>query len=325
MKAVQLKEALDALDQSISDVCGSEVERLSPHGIAAAGPRVDRALRSLKRLQGQQQPKYDEWDAVFYASWYQARQVNLGLTALTCPRTRPPSPREGSRPPLRVVDVGGGAWALSFALAVLAARGHSALRDRTISVDCIDRSAPMMSMGEKLWEAFWCQAADRGLTTLVEVVDRMTDGIRRWYSAKAYLDHLRSAVEVASAHRWIVSLHAVYSDSKDDIRELIAGVREHRYPQYEVVTTNKWKSDYGRDAMRSGKREPVAPFLTPEFLDFVGSDPFLKRTTGWRKQLLEDLRSPGALSQSYLSQRVCWDYGKNPIRNDSVWVRSGVR
>ncbi len=250
------------------------------------------------------------------------------ISAWRCSRNPPPpSPlsSERRRPPLRVVDVGCGAWALSFALAILAACGHSELRDRTISVECIDRSPPMMSMGEKLWEAFWYQAADRGLTTLVEVVDQMTDGMRRWYSAKAYLDNLRSGFETAGSHRWIVSLHAVYFDSKKESKELIDGVREYRYPQYEVVTTSKRKSGLGRDVMRMGQEETVAPFLTSGFLDLVGSDLYLKRTTCWRKQLLEDLRSPGDLSQSYLSQPVGWDHQKNSIWNDSVWVRSGVR
>ena len=66
------------LEGAILEVAKSEYARLSaglaPHQVAT---RVGDALESLGGLRRGVAPAYDEWDALFYLTWYQPRQINL--------------------------------------------------------------------------------------------------------------------------------------------------------------------------------------------------------------------------------------------------------
>ena len=71
-----------------------------------------------------EEPEYNEWDALFYVTWYQPRQINLALAIL---QKLYEDARKwlGSDFPLHIIDVGCGAFlAVQFAMAILAAENQ---------------------------------------------------------------------------------------------------------------------------------------------------------------------------------------------------------
>ena len=145
-----------ALDASIADVAAKEFHRISrgmsDQEIATA---TTHALDSLGRLQtGQRIPNYGEWDALFYLTWYQPRQINLAYTvARRIPKDQ--NPLLEGRGNLQVVDFGCGALAMQFGLALMAAdtlenRG-SYPRMAIVSTDSRDE---MPRIGRQMWCRF---------------------------------------------------------------------------------------------------------------------------------------------------------------------------
>ena len=68
---------LEALDQAIAKVTWAEYSRLKRQHPTDIAANLEHAFESIDRLQTGGQPRYDEWDAPLYVSWYQARQVHL--------------------------------------------------------------------------------------------------------------------------------------------------------------------------------------------------------------------------------------------------------
>ena len=277
-----------------------------PEGFTA---QLGRAFDSIEQLQYGKQPRYDEWDAPLYVSWYQARQVHLVCAML---KLYPPPP---SRGPLRVVDVGCGAWAVPIALAMLAVRGHRWLGDCQVSIHGIDPSTQMTRIGKKLWREFGCAARVRGLDT--SFVDRMTDD-DSIFTSVTYSDPLAGD---ASAKLWLLAIHAVYDQSQREIRRFLAECRhQHRsHLRYELLTTDGEKKQHLKSLVvnvdGSGKWTGPQPIWEGK----------LRATTGFRRELhklLEKCRSPiTEKHMNYLRNSVRWDPCLNPISQDAVWVR----
>ena len=75
---MDIPATLNLLESAILRVAETEYRRFSSGltpGQAAA--RVTRALESMAGLRDGVPPDYNEWDALFYLTWYQPRQVNL--------------------------------------------------------------------------------------------------------------------------------------------------------------------------------------------------------------------------------------------------------
>ena len=104
----------DALDQAIVRVAEAEYARLSsgipPMKCAEA---VASALNSWANLKSGMQPEYNEWEALFYLTWYQPHQINLALAIVRYFLTTPQ--------PLHIIDLGCGALATQVAMAVAVA------------------------------------------------------------------------------------------------------------------------------------------------------------------------------------------------------------
>ena len=117
------KQALTklVLDEAIAAVAEQEFNRLRriTNDDVQLAENVNAALDSLAKLQYGVKPEYNEWDALFYLTWYQPRQINLALTIL-------PGLYEDARTDLganfslHIIDVGYGALAIQFAMAILA-------------------------------------------------------------------------------------------------------------------------------------------------------------------------------------------------------------
>ncbi len=299
----------EALDEAIAKVTREEYSRLKrKHDVTA---RLTDAFKSIGRLwaTGGKPPRYDQWDALLYVSWYQARQVHLVCAVFD---QLPPPP---SGKPLRVVDFGCGAWAVPIALAILEARGHAALLDREVSIHGIERASPMTRIGEKLWLEFGCAAEARGLPIdFMDMIDE--DGI--FTSAEAYRD---SPARDASAESWLLAIHALYDEPQPAIGPFLVGYRERHasHLRYELLTTHKRKQQILEGIIDKGSGERIGPqqpsCLTPIW------DGTLTKTTACRREIHRELGNSGSPMRrshmDYLWKRVAW----NPIQQDAIWVR----
>ena len=303
----------EALDEAIAKVIRKEYRRLERLHPSDASARLEDAFKSIGRLWGPggQPPRYDQWDALLYVSWYQARQIHLVCAAL---EQHAPTP---SRKPLRVVDVGCGAWAVPIALAMLEARGHEALCGRELSVHGIEPASSMTRMGRKLWRAFRNATEERGLRT--DSIERMIDVVSIFPSVDEYLKYLGPPARGASAESWLIAIHALYDDSKSDISRIRDDHRK-RHASLELLTTD------GKRRKRQLLESIVGPCrsgVTPIWEDCV-----LTETSEARQEIRKELRKPGEMPitkkyMDYLEKKVEWNRGSNPIQRDAIWVRRG--
>lgn len=298
---------LEALDEAIASVTSEEYGRLKrqhPNNITA---RLEGAFKSIRQLWTTgKQPRYDDWDALLYVSWYQARQVHLVYAAF---EQHPPPP---SGRPLQIVDMGCGAWAAPIALAMLEARGHTALLDRKVSVHGIERKRAMTRMGEKMWLEFACAAEARGLP--IEFIE-MIDEDRIFTSVRESLDSL---ARDASSEFWLLAIHALYDDeSQPEVRRFLADYRKRHASRlrYELLTTD---GNSKKRQLLESIGGPCHPRVAPIW------NGTLTETTKFRQKIREELKNSGnAMSDkhmSYLGNKVAWN-PSNPIERDAIWVR----
>ena len=299
---------LEALDEAIAEVTCKEYRQLKrrhPNDITA---HLERSFESIERLQTGGQPRYDQWDAPLYISWYQARQVHLVYAVLD---QHPPPP---SGKPLQIVDVGCGAWAVPIALAMHEARGHPALLDREVSVHGIEPASSMTRMGKELWLEFGCAAEARGLR--IDFVEQLIDDDSIFTSVDAYPGPL---ARHASAESWLLAIHSLYDESQPEIRRFLLDYREQHASRlrYELLTTHKSKWKHIDDVGGSGE------WIAPRPI-WKGT---LTETTNCRRRIRRELKNSGNpvsdKYMGYLENEVTWDPRNpgNPIEQDAIWLR----
>ncbi len=230
-----------ALDASIADVAAKEFHRISrgmsDQEIATA---TTHALDSLGRLQtGQRIPNYGEWDALFYLTWYQPRQINLAYTvARRIPKDQ--NPLLEGRGNLQVVDFGCGALAMQFGLALMAAdtlenRG-SYPRMAIVSTDSRDE---MPRIGRQMWCRF------------VEEIDDA-----RKYPELDALRHVSPAIDFVDqtnldATRWLTALHVAYKGNSVPVARSLNYRVANQKPDIIVVSSHpkaeQWVYRVGHD------------------------------------------------------------------------------
>ncbi len=312
---------LEALDEAIATVTWREYMQLRERRPIGFTKRLERAFESIERLQGRQQPDYDNWDAPFYVSWYQPRQVHLVFAVLD--QYRPPP----SRKALQIVDLGCGAWAAPIAIAMLAARGHPALSRRKVSIHGIEPQDPMTQVGKELWLEFRVAAEDRGLDT--DFFDPMINDDGIFTSGETYLDEL---VSDASADSWLLAIHALYDKSRSHIGRFLDRYRERLASglRYELVTTDGSKHKLEILERVVGEIARNRPRPKPIWKDPLPKTRECRLRIGEAlKKELEDSGSPIGDRwnkwMNYLRGNVTWNLGKNPIEQDAVWVRGAVQ
>lgn len=312
-----LTGAREALDEAIARVTQAEYSRLSQGRGRGELHERGRACVSLNRLRRGEQPDYDdEWVALLYVIRYQPRQVNLVHSVLlrSAPRICGP---------VHIVDVGSGAWASMIAVAIFhSAAKNEAVEKTEIRIHGIEPSTPMTRLGEELWIEFGCAVERMGLAPIIETVDAMTDTISIFPS----LDDCSSTARVRVLDRsttsgreyWLLSVHALYEESKDDIRDFLDDYREWipSCIRYELITSDGTKETMVRDLIIPMRGQWLGP--RRDYWHELG-DPValpvwtgvLPKTTGMRSQVLDDFN-------------VRWD-SHNDVRDDAIWVRSVPR
>ncbi len=301
---------LAALDEAIATVAAKEYWRLaaerSSREVAAC---VHDALDSLDGLKYGRQPAYDEWDALFYLTWYQPRHVHL-VYALLHQREFPALSQ--------VIDIGCGAGAMQMALAFSMADQPSRLRAVDVSVHGIDPSEPMRAIGEALWLELRNRAErSADLEGLGRVMGDLSAQCGTYDSYEAYTASPSAvAARTAGNPHWLTAVHAVYKENRDDLKRLLGEVCADREPKGILVT-----SDDGKESLLDELVEEPDYSLDPRQVETIWQGP-LRCTTSWRRLVRANLDSPSDLCRNFLKGEVGWD-SANPIEKDvtRVWVR----
>ncbi len=303
---MDFKLVAKALDIAIAKVAEAEYSRLS-EGVSPdeCAARVADALKSLYRLRYGTPPEYNEWDSLFYLTWYQPRQINFAL-AIAHPFRESPEP-------LHVIDVGCGALATQIAMAIAVAESDTSPSDIPVEVYGVDPSGPMRSIGHLLWRTLLAVARQ------VPELSRLKHGMQR-ISGRTY-SSLADYYKSGHAHEgwiypslgcWFTAIHAVYASNIHLLRQDFATIRNTSDPAYEAITCHKIGLRYAQSLCRSDAR--VVPPIRERFT-FEGS---LYRTADWRRQLVEQLPL-GPTSEKFLQRAVLW----NPPQKDIaiLWDR----
>lgn len=303
----------EAFDTAITRVAGREWERLS-RGEKPEGRlnRVANALVSLQKLQSKDQmPDYaDEWVALFYLLWYQPRQVYLAFRVLTTLL----SERGSQEQPLRVIDLGCGALATAFGMAMaMAGRGSRNLAvPRDVSVCAIDPSVQMRRVGETLWEEFW-EVLDEApdLTCLEDAVSAMID------NHHFYTSHAEMADVDAGDECWLVAMHSVYESNRSNLRTALLELRDEYGVARTVVSSERLKADLVREVFAASSSTISLPGSSGRAQ--------LPQLSAWRRRLGEELVRVDVstaerrnLVNNYLSRiPVRWTSGSPFVLTDS--------
>ncbi len=298
-----------SLDMAIVTVAEDEYRRLS----TGKSPkeclnRVTKALESMGGLQKGNEPKYNEWDALFYLTWYQPRQINLAFAIVR---------RFLSGKSLHVIDVGCGSFAVQIAVAIAVAKKHLRHTDINVTIQGIDRSKHMRRIGKMVWSTFKSIVDKKlRLSNLSRTCDAMTESCGSYDSNDWYYRSGAAHTRRSSSHGecWLMAIHAVYESNKHDVRRSLAAIRKKSTPALVVVTSHSSKS--GEAWFAAGD----------EFEEMTTQLPWsgnLPKTTAWRSDLLDRLpKPPPNIVCNYLETPVQW----NPPKNDPVILfRKGDR
>ena len=267
---------------------------MTPHQVAA---RIGKALRSLGRLQEGVSPAYDEWDALFYLTWYQPRHVSLNH--LLAAHLFADGPQ-----PVHIIDFGCGALASRFAFAVSAAMLDARAPDLHVDIHGIDNSEPMVRMGESMWSKFVESVSDPDLVAACRAVDQRT------YAS--YGDYRRSPAAHApfvypSPNCYLLGVHTTYDSNKAELRETFAEIRSERDPAATIIVCQASKERVAMQVVGDGFR-PLRLVLEQSW------DGELQAITQWRRSLAQQLPPADPILRNFLWRPVRWRPPPGEIR-----------
>ena len=286
------------LDEAIATVAEEEFNRLRriTNDDAQVAENIKAALYSLIKLGKGVEPEYNEWVSLFYLTWHQPRQVNLALDILKKPYEDTRS-RLGLDFPLQIIDVGCGALAVQFAVAMLAAEYQIEMKN--VTVTGIDPSDEMRNIGENLWRAF-CSGVDKcpNLSDMSRICNAMTANC-----SNANTDNAFSKYN-ATGECWLLAMHAVYETNRQEIKETLETIRYRHNPGIVLLTCKNSRPIRKIARFVVGEEFECEPRSRVKEFWFQGT---LPRTTEWRKSLLS-LLTKNTLSdvRGLLNNSVKW-------------------
>lgn len=274
-----------ALDEAIATVAERKFNQL--YEITSdefqVAENVKAALESLAKLRDGLEPKYNEWDALFYVTWYQPRQINLALSILQ-KLYQHARRSQGPDLPLHIIDVGCGALAVQFAMSILATDCHWEQDD--VTVTGIDPSKAMREIGESLWLEFWNILDEHPekhpeLMDLAKFCDYMASGCESFDSYSLYCCSKVDRTQVIERSEcWMIALHAIYESNKDKIKEALQSLYGRYSPRVRIVTCHESKASVARSVVGEDFRCRI---LSSNHLPFQEE---LSNTTEWRRYLV---------------------------------------
>ncbi|MCY3771216.1 MAG: hypothetical protein OXG98_04255 [Gemmatimonadetes bacterium] len=257
---------------------------------------VEKALDSLRRLRLDGIPDYNDWDALFYLTWFQPNQINIAYEVLSGLENNLSYEDEQGcgwngnlfglcDGKLRIVDFGCGALAMVFALAVVAANALSkGSKVTSITVDCVDKSPAMVRIGQKAWYRFVDSLKTRH-------PDHPMCNI--FSSIELHLhNHINSLQDSPTLVPCFVSaIHCAYSDNVADVAHDMSVILDRFKPVAVFLTTHKKKEEVLDELSLGIDNKDYDPLLTIGRVDpfFRGN---LPETTKLRKELSKHLLKP---------------------------------
>ena len=206
-----------ALDQAIAETARAEYNRITETLDDAQRELVIAALDSLHgSIRTLNLPQYnDDLVALLYSVWYHPFQTNAALSLMgRIFRASPELPTDNN--PLQIVDFGCGALAYEFGL-LLALQSSAIQRvGMDVSVSLFEPNSAMLRVGMHIWRR-WLDLTghdariDVGAATSTVRVGTATIRLAR-------ISQFPRIHPQPDAQRWLVAMHAYYSDSKCSIK-----------------------------------------------------------------------------------------------------------
>ena len=250
-------------------------------------------------------PDYNEWDALFYLTWYQPRQINL--THLVASHVFAKGPQ-----PIHVIDIGCGASVSQFAFAIAYASLNVPVSEMWIDIHGIDTSDAMKRLGDAMWAEFVALVDDPHLAAVCEAMVGTSYDSYDAYSRSP--DPHEPGVH-PSPNCYLLAIHAIYQSNKDELRRTFSTARAERDPAETIISCAASRQSIATHA--AGDGFAVMP-MSRELL-WSGQ---LTRLTRWRTTLMEarlPFSPPGHIIRNFLSSVVYW----RPTWNDAhVLIRS---
>ena len=270
------------LDQAIATVAEQEFNRLCNNlSEARVAERVKKAIESMGNLRSGDQPEYSEWDALFYVTWYQPRQINVALTILRQLYEITRNENQSIEQPLHIIDVGCGALAAQFAIAILLAYFRS--NDAKVFIKGIDPSIPMKEIGRELWSEFCSIVAkekDIYQSDLSQIYNLTKNNL--FYSLESYDGSEDISMRTNPANKyWLMAVHTIYESNKQCIKKTLQNIRRKLVPDLIMVTAHEEKRNMLEFVVgnESEKLDFHSLLLKGE----------LPKTTEWRQRLIQRL------------------------------------
>ena len=272
------KAVTQALDTAIATVTEEWLERLSCDLSAQEiAEKVCKALKSLDRLRspdplGCSLPDYGEWDALFYAVWYQPSQINLAYY-LVLEALQYKNPLLSGTGRLEVVDFGCGAFAMQIGLALAATDLLKEGRTNPkISIDSQDKNDDMWLIGSEIWDCL----VDKHAKNCPEL-----DSLYRICRSTNWI-----CPEDSEATRWLTALHVAYEKNHVEVKENLNALLQRWSPHLVLTTTPSSSVSwiYSPDHASHKKFEYMV-----DLNDLPLGHGSLDATTAFRKRLYRDL------------------------------------
>lgn len=272
---------------------------------------VENSLHSLDRLKQGDMPDYNDWDALFYLTWYQPRQVNLVYSILNGLKIdgtdRNILGAENYK--IRVIDFGCGCLVTNIAVAMAAADLTAQERHvPEIEIDCIDISPAMILVGERIWELFQNKMRVPHKHPIRSVFDRIT------YKTHSSLSSIGEPSP--NTHCYVTAIHCAYEQSHSLVRRNLQELVRRFNPIGLILTTHLSKSEF---------LEKVTPRrqMERQHYDILYRGPIDSRFSGetnmitkWRSELYMNHLRP---SESNSPDGVDYDYIRKYLSNPVKW------
>ena len=302
----RLSEAMLALDEAIAAVVRKKSDQVDIEQLKQL-KEADEDLR--EKLSTNKLPTYqDEHTALAYLVKYQARQVNLVQSVFRMPQKHPPDPSA----PLHVVDIGSGAWVSLIAYAIYRFVEKQGVPEKSITFHGIELSKEMRELGKELWQEFGLAAKNQRLDGLFNIFEVMEDSIKEYESICQYRKKWMGPVtsDTSNYETWLLSVHALYEESKKEIGEFIADYHERNRKnlQYELITTDESKKKYIED-------------LWPDYSNYCVVFPVKLLYGKSKDKLPETTKEYKRLLRLYVPYPTEWWWEQNHPRDDAIWVR----
>ena len=300
------------LDEAIATVAEKEFNRLCAltNNDAQVAEDIVKAVKSIKQdLEVGNLPNYNEWQALFYLTWYQPRQINIVLKILQTFFERFRYACEKTPAPFHVIDLGCGAFAVRFAIALFALQHRIDISD--VAVKGIDPSNAMTNIGDNLWKTFRSIVKQNpNPLDLSHTCEHLTSNFQLFDSHTSYSCTVGThAAKNPSIGNWMMAIHAVYHANKANIKDALKTIHRQCDPSMILLTCKNSPSRLKVARFVVGERFECQITLGVEGFWFSGP---LPRTSKWRKSLIcylpENARGE---VRGLLDNPVTWGGGHN--------------